>query len=147
MKTLTLQNGIALNVYPVPPFAMTAIEYAHPLPEDDGSPEGHVAFQKALQARDKLGIETAWLMALPDVRVPEGWTFPAALRYAGVQPREGAEGLKLDYIEYELLRSSKDLQVVQAAMYESITESEVQAAESTFRPDAGDGVTTAHSAG
>ncbi len=132
--TVKLTSGIVVKVLPVPPFALAEVErhfvFADRL-------EGEEA-EAAQSARALMVREAAWLMALPDVEVPEDWVFPRGLRYAGVQPREGEEGRLLDYIEYGLLLTSGDVQAVQATMYESsLTGEELGIAEATFQTDSG----------
>lgn len=133
-QTVTLSTGQSVAVQPVPPFALAEIErrytpaYATAATEDPA----------ARASREKLAREVAWLMALPDVAVPDDWQFPRALRYAGVEPREGDEGRLLDYIEYGLLVTPGDIQAVQAVMYGSaLTEDDIGAAETTFPADGG----------
>lgn len=130
-------NGEALHVYPVPPFVFTAIEAAHPLP-DPPTPG-------AMVDRECLLREAAWLMALPEVRVPEAWEFPRALTYAGLAPRVGDEGRLLDYIEYELLATAEDVRAVQLAMYGgALTEAEIGTAEAAFPGDGGRATASAY---
>jgi hypothetical protein len=74
-------------------------------------------------------------MALPEVAVPNEWTFPEALRRVGIEPRTGDDGRRLDYIEYELLRSAQDVKAVQDVMYGPLGEQEVEAAVATFQPE------------
>ncbi len=121
-----------VEVQPVPPFLYANIEAAHPIPAQL-DPE---AAAQALAARERLQRETAWLVALAAVTPPAGWRFPAALAYAGLQPREGEAGRKLDYIEYALLATAEDVQRVQAVMYGgALTEAEIGAAEAAFPGD------------
>ncbi len=135
MTEVQLSSGQVIEVQAVPPFVFTAIEAAHPLPHGKVP---HAEMQAALLAREQLQRETAWLIALPDVEVPEGWAFPRALGHAGIQPRAGEHGRLLDYIEYGLLATPEDVRAVQTAMYGgALTEEEIGAAEATFPGDGG----------
>lgn len=138
MVDVTLSNGMTVKVKTVPPFAMAAIEAALP-------PMDEMAGRAATRAR--LSREAAWLLALPDVEVPEDWNFPPGLSYAGVDPREGEEGRKLDYIEFALLAQAQDIENVQQVMYGELTEDEVSAAEDMFPRDGGQADITADTAG
>lgn len=133
MSVVTLSNGQTVEVYPVPPFALTNVEARYP----GGTPE-------AVALRERMIRETAWLLALPDVSIPEGWQCPRALQHAGIEPRQGTTGRILDYIEYGLLLTADDIRAVQAAMYGgALTEDEIGAAEATFRLDRRHTTTTA----
>ncbi len=110
-----------MDVYPVPPFALTNVEA--------------VNRDKTPAEREHLIRETAWLLALPTVTLPADWQFPAALQYAGINPRSGDVGRKLDYIEYALLATGEDVRIVQMAMYGALAEDEIGAAEDSFRRD------------
>lgn len=132
MTQITLSNGKTIEVQPVPPLALNVITARHPLPVDADEAET----QSAMQARERLLNEAAWLLALENVEVPDDWSFPTGLLHAGVEPRTGDHGPLLDYIEYGLLATTADVQRVQAAMYgEALTEAEVVAAEATFPAD------------
>jgi hypothetical protein len=134
MVKVTLSTGQEIEVLPVPPFALAAIDTAHPVPENLSPEEARTA----LATRERIASEAAWLLALPDIEVPESWEFPRGLRYAGLQPREGQEGRLLDYIEYALLATHEDAEQVQRVMYgAALMEEEIAAAEATFRPDGG----------
>ncbi|HOU13466.1 MAG TPA: hypothetical protein PKZ84_10135 [Anaerolineae bacterium] len=133
MSIVTLSNGRTVEVYPVPPFALTNVEARYP----GVTPE-------AVTLRERMIRETAWLLALPDVSIPEGWQCPRALQHAGIEPRQGETGRILDYIEYGLLLTADDIRAVQVAMYGgALTEDEIGAAEATFRLDRGHTTTTA----
>ena len=142
MEKITLSNGVEVQVYPVPPFALSAIESQYPDPEmpmpkmEQDSPEWRrwvSEMQQARERREQAITEAALLVALRDVELPEGWRLPEAFRLAGFQEREGERGRRLDYIQYELLIAPGDLVAVQNAMYGStLTEGEVEAAEATF---------------
>ena len=132
---IALSNGEKVDVHPVPPFAMANIEASNSIPANlDGD-----ALEAAIHSREMLMRDAAWLLALPDVVVPEGWEFPAPLRFAGVYPRENEMyGLKLDYIEYGLLLTPADVEAVQRVMFgAALTEDEIGAAEETFPTDGG----------
>jgi hypothetical protein len=132
--TLTLSNGIVVEVQSVPPFALAEIERRFSSIEGLEGAE----LKQAQDARARLAREAAWLMALPDVTVPENWEFPRGLRYAGIQAREGEAGELLDYIEYGLLCTPQDIQDVQRVMYGAdLTEEDISTAEATFQPDGG----------
>ncbi len=125
MNLVTLSNGQTIEVYPVPPFALTNVEARYPAT----TPEG-------IALRERMIRETAWLLALPDVKVPADWQCPRALQHAGIEPRQGETGRMLDYIEYGLLLTADDIRAVQAAMYGgALTEEEIGAAEDSFRSD------------
>lgn len=125
---ITLSTGMVIDVRPVPPFALAEIERHYTFPVLEGT-----ELAQAQAARERMTREAAWLMALPDVTVPDDWQFPRGLRYAGIQPREGDDGLLLDYIEFGVLIAPSDIQAVQAVMYSSdLTEEEIGAAEATF---------------
>ncbi|MGC9395392.1 MAG: hypothetical protein ACP5J4_11110 [Anaerolineae bacterium] len=123
MEIVTLRGGQKITVYPVPPFALTNVETANR--------------DKAPEQRERLVRETAWLLALPEVTVPDDWCFPRALQHAGIEPRVGESGELLDYIEYGLLVTGDDVRAVQNAMYGALTEDEIGAAEAAFRRDGG----------
>jgi hypothetical protein len=132
--TVTLSTGQSLAVQPVPPFALAEIERRYAAPHDTLASEDPAA----RASREKLTREVAWLLALPDVVTPEDWQFPRALRYAGIEPRDGDEGRLLDYIEYALLVTPGDIQAVQAVMYgAALTEDDIGAAEAVFPADCG----------
>lgn len=125
MKVL-LSGDRSVDVYVVPPFALTAV--AARFPGDDAA---------TIATREQTQRETAWLIAMPGLTVPDDWQFPDGLRYAGVEPRKGDRGRLLDYIEYGLLQTNNDILSVQAVMYaETVTEDEIGAAEAVF-PDNG----------
>jgi len=130
-ESVTLCNGQILTVQPVPPFALAEIERRYTPASATAASEDPAA----RLAREQITREVAWLLALPDVTVPADWQFPRALRYAGIEPREGEEGRLLDYIEYGLLLTPADIQAVQAVMYGDVTEDEIGAAEATFPVD------------
>lgn len=131
MDEITLSNGRRVRVLPVPPFAVAAVESRFPLPEA----EDHERFRQALEARAAAVRETGWLMALPEVTVPDGWQFPDALERVGIHAREGEVGQRLDYIEYDLLRSTDDVRAVLDIMHGPIAEAEVAQAVATFQPE------------
>lgn len=125
MKVL-LSNNCSVEVLPVPPFALAVV--ASRFPGDDAA---------TIATREQTQRETAWLIALPGLTVPDDWQFPDGLRYAGVEPRAGGAGRLLDYIEYGLLQTNNDILSVQTVMYaETVTEDEIGAAEAVF-PDNG----------
>lgn len=125
MKVL-LSGDRSVDVYVVPPFALTAV--AARFPGDDAA---------TVATREQMQRETAWLIAMPGLTVPDDWQFPDGLRYAGVEPRAGGAGRLLDYIEYGLLQTNNDILSVQTVMYaETVTEDEIGAAEAVF-PDNG----------
>jgi hypothetical protein len=129
-----LTNGIVITVEPVPPFALNAVERRFVALVSGDSPESNAA----RASMEQMIKEAAWLMAIKDVVVPDDWTFPRGLRYAGVQPREGEDGRLLDYIEYGLLLTASDVQAVQAVMYDaSLTGDELSDAEETFPANSG----------
>jgi hypothetical protein len=128
-KLITLSNGQEVEVQPVPPLALSVIGERNPVPENLDAEQT----QAAMDARERLVNEAAWLIAFSGISVPVDWEFPRGLRYAGVEPREGDEGQLLDYIEYGLLVTTEDLKKVQEAMYgDALTEAEVDAAEAIF---------------
>lgn len=131
MDEITLSNGRRVRVLPVPPFAISAVESRFPLPETDD----HERFRQALEARAAAVRETGWLMALPEVTVPSDWTFPDALERIGIHAREGEVGRRLDYIEYELLRSTDDVKAVLDIMHGPLGEQEVAQAVATFQSE------------
>lgn len=155
MEKITLSNGVEVQVYPVPPFALSAIEARYSEPE---MPEGDreslewrrwvSELRQARAQREQAVTEAALLVALRDVELPEGWRLPEAFRLAGFQEREGERGRRLDYVQYELLIAPGDLVAVQSAMYGStLTEEEVKAAEATFPSDSQREIVTSHSTG
>jgi hypothetical protein len=144
MVKVTLSTGQEIEVLPVPPFALAAVKAAHPPPTNLEPAE----LAEALATQERLTREVSWLIALPDVEVPEDWEFPRGLRYAGIHPREGEEGRRLDYIEYRLLITHEDLVQVREVMYGAVlSEEEIAAAEATFRPDGGREAPAGDSAG
>ena len=72
--------------------------------------------------RDKLFNELYTLSALRKVKVPDGWDaeeeFGEVKRYGDPdwQPREGAGGRKLDYIDFVFLTHMQDITAVQKAI-------------------------------
>ena len=139
MTKVTLHDGQALEVLPVPGAALSHIEDAHPLPEvgevADATAAERVAFRDAVNAQREAITAGAWLLALPQVQPPAEWRFQEELTYVGLKPRAGEVGRKLDYIEYELLRHVDDLKAVRAVMYGAdLSEGEVNATAATFPP-------------
>lgn len=137
MKRVILSSGQPVDVHPVPPFFLTAVQNEYRV-DADMAGDSSLA---ALETRAQAVREAAWLMALPSVIVPAGWKFPFALEYCGIEPREGDVGLWLDYVEYGLLATGDDVRAVQAAMYGApeVTEDEIRDAEATFPADGGRG--------
>lgn len=136
-EELELANGMKVKVYPVPSFAVAAAVGTVTMPEPptttiktlageqpwpDTSPESE-AFQLYLRAkqiaeaeRNKKQFDLELLMGLPEVTPEDGnWFEPLA--YAGVPPREGKLGHKLDYIQYVLLANPVDLARVVDAIH------------------------------
>lgn len=121
MPQVKLQSGRIIDVHPVPPFAMAELERRH------GKDEDYAGIVR----------EVAWLIALDGLQVPDDWQFPRGLLYAGIAPRDEAEGRFLDYVEYGLLTTPADIDAVQAVMYGELGQAEVDAAEATFQPAGG----------
>lgn len=142
MAQLTLSNGQTITVYPVPPFALMAVEarYPDPPPPDVEADTDSQAWrdwyarqQAIVEERDQARSDAALLIAFRDVEVPEGWRFPAYLTRAGLSERPGEDGRLLDYVRYVLLESGADIRAIKAVMYGRLTEQEVEASADTFR--------------
>jgi len=114
---ITFSNDETHRVRAVPPAAIRVVFRAY---ADD--PE----MQRAMANDFPL------LYAFDELSVPEGWQLPEAFSYAGVQPRDGKSGRKLDYIEYVLLATESDNTQIQRAMFGDVTEEDIQAAAETF---------------
>jgi len=128
MPPVMLRNGQTLEVQPVSPLLLVDVEAAYPLPAADSA-----EFMSALATRSRQVRATAFLAGLPEVQVPDGWQFPAALAWAGITPRPGPEGRRADYIEYELLRDPADLTAVQQIIFNpGLTEAEIGVAAQSF---------------
>lgn len=157
-KDVTLSSGQTVTVYSVPLYALNAAENTVEMPapptmkikvmdaEQDypDQREDSPAYQDYLQKRriarrkqiDKSN-ELCLLMALKDVIPPQDFSWFAPLEYNGVKRREGTLGAKLDYIQYELLSSQKDLNLVIDTVTEIsfVKEADVQAAQASFPRD------------
>lgn len=158
-KEVKLSTGVTVTVAPVPQKIYDVIRMKHPDPpvpiledtntatgepmryENPDDPDYKQALREAEQARQTAWAEASLLFGLPEVEVPEGWEPPVEeLEYlTGGQwePRQGEQGRKLDYIEWDLLSVVGDYQRVQAAINElaMVSEKAVDAVEGTFRGD------------
>jgi len=155
---VTLSNGIEVNLrtpatwkawgmaecrYPEvqPPVTtsttVTGQEISMSIDDDPG-------YLLAVKEREKKVNSTAseliMLLALKDVKVPDGWTpdvYADEFMYVNPdwKPREGAVGVKLDYIEYELLAAPKDFALVQSFINEStdVDQDEVDSIVKSFQ--------------
>lgn len=141
-KTILPSSGREIPVHCVPPFALDAIEsqFQDPSPPaetDSESVEWKLWASELAQIgeqREQAVTEGALLIALRDVEIPTDWQLSEVFRLAGVEARDGERGRHLDYAQYELLATAKDLTAVQNVMYGGLTAEEVKAAEATFRP-------------
>jgi hypothetical protein len=130
-EKITFSNGRTENVYGVPQLLLARLDT---LPDFqigvDDAVETVIDKQRLLEAAKS---DLAYLLAFKDVRVPDGWKFSAEARAAGLVPRDGDEGRKVDYIEQEILTTGRDAMAAQAAMF-ALTDEEVNAAGALFRP-------------
>jgi len=146
-------------VAPVPQKVYDVIRMRHPDPpvpilESDKTATGEamryenprdadyqLALRDAKQARQRAWAEAMFLFGLPEVVVPDEWAGPPAAELAYLapdwKPREGDQGRKLDYIEWELLRTPGDHAKVVDAINDlaDVPEEAVDAVEATFRGD------------
>ena len=157
-KQVTLSTGVTVTVAPVPQKVYDVIRMKYPDPpvpilesdktatgeamryENREDPDYLLALKEAERARQMAWAEAMFLFGLPDVEAPDDWQPPVAkLAYFAPEwkPREGAEGRKLDYIEWELLRTLGDHAKVTAAInaLAMVPEEAVDAIEDTFPGD------------
>lgn len=157
-KQVTLSTGTIVTVAPVPQKVFDVIQMQHPDPpvpvlEDNRTATGEpmryenrkdpgylAALAEARQTRQVKWAEAMLLFGLPEVGAPEGWSPPQEeLVYISPdwKPREGRQGRRLDYIEWELLRNPGDFRRVIAALNElaTVPEEAVDAIEATFQSD------------
>jgi len=158
-KQVTLSTGITVTVAPVPQKIYDVIRMRHPDPpvpvlesdatatgepmryENRKDPDYQQALRDAEQARRKAWAEAMLLFGLPEVAAPDEWEGPpvAELSYLAPEwkPREGDQGRKLDWIEWELLRTPGDHGKVVDAINElaDVPEEATDAVEATFRGD------------
>lgn len=156
-KQVTLSTGVTVTVAPVPQKLYDVIRMKHadppvPILESDKTATGEVmryenrkdpdyqlALREAEQARQIEWAKAMLLFGLPEVEAPNDWEPPIELAYIAPdwKPREGELGRKLDYIEWELLRTIGDHQKVTAAInaLAMISEEAVDAIEATFPDD------------
>jgi len=158
-KQITLSTGITVTVAPVPQKVYDVIRMRHPDPpvpvleskatatgeamkyENRKDPDYQEALRDAKQARQRAWAEAMFLFGLPEVVVPDEWEGPPVTELAYLAPdwkqREGDQGRKLDYIEWELLRTPGDHGKVVDAINElaDVPEEAVDAIEATFRGD------------
>lgn len=159
-KDIELSNGIEVRVYAPPTLKLSdTLMKRYPDPampvveseptvtgktikmviEDDPDYLEALAQVNALRD-DKLG-ELSTLYALKDVKIPEGWDIEKEqgelIRLADPDwvPRTGKQGVKLDYIEWELLANTGDVLLVQRTIAElaGIDLQEVDRIEDSFR--------------
>ena len=119
----------------MPPYLIKRIEDLPEFQIDWEAEDDEQAKSKA-NALAQRKEDVAYLYAFEDWSVPRGWQFPESLRYGGVEPRDGDEGRKLDWIQYELLSSANDFAKAQRAMF-GVTAEEVEAASKSFRAAGG----------
>lgn len=162
-KDIVLSSGVEVRVYVPPSLKLSSIlmrqeKYQDPpVPivesetvtgeklkmaiEDD--PAYLAEKQRVADLRDDRLNELMVLYALKDVEIPEGWDVEGEMgefiRFADEewQPREGSEGRRLDYIEWELLVNPADAILIQRTISElsSIDLDEVDRTEDSFRGD------------
>ena len=132
MQKVTFSCGKTENVYVVPVLALADLD---DLPEykvaDDDTAED---VKGKLEAVAQAKADTGYLAGFADTVVPDDWQFPGWALSQGLKPREGADGRKLDYIRYELLRQADDVRKAQRAMLGQLTPEEVGSAVKKFRP-------------
>ena len=157
-KQVTLSTGVTVTVAPVPQKVYDVIRMKHPDPpvpilgsdktatgevlkyENRKDPDWQQAMRDAEQARRIAWAEAMFLFGLPDVEAPDNWAPPVAeLAYIAPEwkPREGDQGRKLDWIEWELLRTPGDHTLVIDAINDlaMIPDEAVDAVEDTFPGD------------
>lgn len=145
-----------VRVVPVPPYANAAVTAAIPLPEppiiEIDSAAGHkepwpntedptykAELVKAQAARTRVSSEFTILYALPDVKPPDDDQWLELLELYGVVPRKGPQGRKLDYIEFHLLASQSDWDLVWQTIVELTypKPERIDAQEASFRDNGG----------
>jgi hypothetical protein len=155
-RTIHLSRNVDVRVVPVPPYAANAIRATIPLPKPPvimvDSVAGHqepwanaddpaykAALKEAEAARATAINEYTIVMALPDVVPPDDEEWFAALAQFGVQHRAGALGRKLDYIQYYLLATNADWELVWKTVADLtyVKEERIAALEETFRDHGG----------
>lgn len=161
-KTVKLPSrGVEVHVIPVPPYAVSAAQSTIPMPKppvlmvdsvaghqepwsNAEDPQYKADLAEAQAARGKLASEFTVLYALPDVQVPDDEEWFAPLADLGLKHRDGKRGRKLDYIQFYLLASNADWEVLWSAISDLtyVKEERIAAHESSFR-DNGER-TTAH---
>lgn len=157
-KEVTLSSGAVVKVVPVPQKVYDLIRMRYPDPsvpigKDSRTATGEVMqfetpddpdylreLTAAERSRQLAWAEAMLLFGLPDVEIPDGWEPPGDdIQYIDPDwtPREGARGRKLDYIEWELLRTAGDHQKVVVALNElsMISEEAADAIEDSFQGD------------
>lgn len=160
-KDITLSSGEQVRVYVPPSIKVSELllkKYPDPEPpvveektatgetikmiiEDD--PEYLAEKAAARKKRDDKLNELSALYAMRDVKVPEGWDIEAEqgelIRLADPdwKPREGSHGIKLDYIEWDLLGNSVDVLLMQETLAElsGINLEVIARIEAQFRGD------------
>jgi hypothetical protein len=155
-KEVKLSTGVTVTVASVPQKVYDVVRMKHPdppVPTVQGDLMGEAfrrenrddaGYQQALrlveQQRQMAWAEAMLLFGLPDVEVPDNWQPPLCeLAYIAPdwKPRDGQQGRKLDYIEWELLRNPLDHQKVIATInaLAIVPEEAVDAIEDTFPGD------------
>jgi hypothetical protein len=131
MKKVTFSNGKTETVYAVPGMMLLDIA-ALPRHQVEAGDTAEIVLEKEKKAA-RAREDAAYLAAFADTVVPEGWQFPAFARRQGVEPREGEDGRKVDYIRYELLKTAGDIAQAEQAMG-GLTQEEVEGVMAFFRP-------------
>lgn len=138
MVTVTLDSGEQIPVHPVPAFALAEVEshYRVEAPPPPDSSERQDWEQQAVEVarqREAAVTEAVLLIALRDVPTPDDWEFPDYLRNAGVTPREGERGRRLDWLQYGLLVTPRDIaEVARAAVATPVRDDAIQSALAMF---------------
>lgn len=129
-----LSSG-TLDVRGAPPLVRAAVLAAHPMPDPplrqvqradggfdlwpDKRDEGYrAACRQALGEQDRALWAFYCVACLPEVEPPaeDGWR--EELRWLGLVPRDGAQGRKLDWVEYGLCQTQDDVDRLRAAFRE-----------------------------
>lgn len=155
-KEITLSSGIVIKAVPVPQKVYDVIRLKYPDPQvpvigGDLMGEAYrkeiaddADYLKELAAaeltRQLVWAEAMLLFGLPDVRVPDDWQPPEDdIKYIDPDwtPREGVQGRRLDYIEWELLLTIEDERKVVVALNElsRISGEAADAIEASFQGD------------
>ena len=131
MKQITFSNGKTETVYAVPGMMLVDIGALPQYQVEEGDTAEIVLNKENEAARARE--DAAYLAAFADTVVPEDWQFPEFAKRQGVQPREGEDGRKVDYIRYELLKTAGDISQAEQAM-SGLTQDEVEGMMAFFRP-------------